>query len=94
MTVDVVDLAFVVIPVLLVLCLAALEASASRRLGEGHLAVRRAVLVVLLGGAWMAATWQVGETGVLRQWERTPPPLAFLVAAIVTIAGIIAFGPV
>lgn len=94
MNLDIVVLAFVVIPALLVMSLAALDARASRRIGEGRAAGRRALLVVLLGAAWMAATWRAGGSGILRDWYATPPPLAFLVAAIVTLAGVIAFGPI
>lgn len=94
MNLDLVVLAFVVIPALLVMSLAAFDAAASRRLGERQKARRRALLVLLLGAAWMAATWRVADTGIFRDWYATPPPLAFLVASIVTLACVIAFGPI
>lgn len=93
MTVDIVVLSFVAIPVLLVLGLAAADATASRRLGEGHLARRRAATLALLGSAWMAATWRVADSGVLRDWSTTPPPFAGFVATILVLAFLIAFGP-
>lgn len=58
-------------------------------------AARRAALVAAVGvSAWMAAADLVARSGVLRQWERTPPPIALLLIAIVGLACAIAFGPV
>jgi hypothetical protein len=34
----------------------------------------------------MGATWLVAELGILREWTRTPPPFAVLVAAIAALA--------
>ena len=34
----------------------------------------------------MAVTWFAAASGVLRQWERTPPPFALLVVSIVALA--------
>ena len=39
----------------------------------------------------MAATWIAAASGVLRQWERTPPPFGLLVAAILGVAFAISF---
>jgi hypothetical protein len=39
----------------------------------------------------MAASWRLAAAGVFRQWDATPPPFAFLVAAIVALALAIAF---
>jgi hypothetical protein len=94
MTPDIAVLSFVLIPSLLVLGLAAADAAASRGVGEPHLAARRAATIVIVGAAWMAATWGVAASGVLRQWEATPPPFALLVAAIVALSCTIAFGPI
>jgi small-conductance mechanosensitive channel len=41
----------------------------------------------------MAATTAVAQSGVLREWERTPPPFALLVIGVMAIAMAIAFGP-
>lgn len=93
MPIDVVVLSFVLIPVFLVVFLAAADAAASRRLGEQHVAVRRAVTLIVLGATWMTATWWAAASGVLRNWQAMPPPFAFLVAAILALACAIAFGP-
>jgi hypothetical protein len=86
--------AFVIIPLFLVAALATATASASRRLGQANVATRRAIVVVLCAGVWMAVTWFVAASGVLRNWNATPPPFAILVVAIVAIACRLAFGPV
>jgi hypothetical protein len=39
----------------------------------------------------MAATWIAAASGILRQWERIPPPFALLVAAIVALAFAVSF---
>lgn len=90
---DPVVAAFIVIPVFLVGTLAAMDAVGSRRLGEARLAMRRALLALLCSGIWMTATWLAAASGVLRNWNATPPPFAILVVAIVAIACRIAFGP-
>ena len=47
--------------------------------GDGPRAARRAAgLAGLATAAWLAVTWQVAASGVLHQWERTPPPFAML----------------
>ncbi len=91
---DPVVLAFVIIPVLLVLQLAAAVSYASRRLDEPDAARRSAVIGTLVVAAiWMALTWMAADSGVLLQWEATPPPFALLVLAIVGLAATIAFTP-
>jgi hypothetical protein len=90
---DIAVLTFIVIPVLLVAVLAAADAVASRRIGEGHAAKRRTLIVLVSGAAWMAVTWLGAASGVLKNWEATPPPFAILAAAIVVLACGIAFGP-
>ena len=39
----------------------------------------------------MTATWQTAASGVFQEWDRTPPPFAFLVAAIVALACAMSF---
>jgi len=91
---DPVILAFVVIPVLIVLQLAAAVAYASHQLDEPAGTRRAAVIGTLVMGAlWMAVTWAAADTGVLLQWEATPPPFALLLLAIVGLALTIAFTP-
>ena len=83
-------LAFVVIPVVLVLALALGIAVASWRVGERALATQRAITVLIVGGVWMFAWWMVASTGVLRQWDATPPPFAAVVIGVVAMALLIA----
>jgi small-conductance mechanosensitive channel len=55
--------------------------------GDGPGAARRAAnFAGLATAAWLATTWQVAASGVLRQWERTPPPFAMLIAAVAVLA--------
>lgn len=85
-------LAFVVIPLLLVAALLWGVSAASRRLEEADTARRRALAVTLaVAAVWMTATWTAAESGVLRQWDATPPPFALLVAGIVGLAVAMAF---
>jgi hypothetical protein len=48
---------------------------------------------MLAGAAWMAVTWRLADSGVLRQWNAVPPPFLLLVVAIVGLASAVAFGP-
>src|SRR5688572_32098367 len=41
----------------------------------------------------MAATWTAATSGILRQWDATPPPFALLVLGIVALSVLIAWGP-
>jgi hypothetical protein len=85
-------LTFVVLPVLLVCLLAWGTFVAWRRSGASGIAERRAsVLSLIVALAWMTATWQGAASGVFQEWDRTPPPFAFLVAAIVVLACAMSF---
>lgn len=87
-------LAFVVIPLLLLAALAWGTHAAWRRSGAADAAAARAAAWSIAGSLlWMAASAAVAASGVLREWERTPPPFALLVAAIVSLAAWLAFGP-
>lgn len=91
---DPVVLAFVVIPVLLVVQLAAAVAYASRRLDEPDAMRRSAVIgTLVIAALWMAVTWMTAASGVLLQWDTTPPPFALLVLAIVGLGLVIACTP-
>ena len=81
-------LAFVVLPVLLVLCLASGVWLAWRRAGEttGR-AWRAASLIVLAATVWMAVSWELAASGILRKWDATPPPF-LLFAATMTLIGL------
>jgi hypothetical protein len=56
-------------------------------------AARMARLTALAVAAWMMITWRVAGSGVLRQWERTPPPVMVMVVAIVAVAAAIVLTP-
>jgi len=76
-------LAFVVIPLGLLMLLLWGTHVASRRLNEDDGTRRNAVLItVVVSAVWMTATWRAGESGVLRLWYATPPPFALLVVGI------------
>ena len=76
-------LAFVVIPLGLLMALLWGTDVASRRLNEDDGTRRHAMLItVVVSAVWMTATWRAGESGVLRLWDATPPPFALLVVGI------------
>jgi hypothetical protein len=86
--------AFVVIPLLLAVTLAWGVRFAWRRSGASDAAAARASLAVGLAAAWMAATWLAARSGILRLWDRTPPPFGVLVLTIVALAVALAFSVV
>src|SRR5688572_14708956 len=84
-------LTFVLIPVLLVAVLAWGVATAWQRTGQPPAAARRAAALCVAGAAlWMSVTLIAARSGVLREWDRNPPPFAFLVLSIFLLAGSIA----
>jgi hypothetical protein len=91
---DPVVLAFIVIPVLLVIQLLAAVSTASRQLDEPE-SIRRIAMngTAAVAAIWMAATWALAASGVLLRSDATPPPFALLVLAIVGLAVTIAFTP-
>jgi len=87
--------AFVVIPLLLFAVLVWGIVAVSRRSGASPNDARRAgVIAAVVAGAWMAITWIAGASGVLRAWERRPPPFAFLIVGIVLVACTLVFSRV
>ena len=85
-------LTFVVLPAVLVCLLAWGTAVAWRRSGASEIAARRAsVLSLIMAVAWMTGTWEAAASGIFQQWDRTPPPFAFLVLAILALACAISF---
>ncbi|MFI4944978.1 MAG: hypothetical protein ACHP85_17055, partial [Burkholderiales bacterium] len=87
--------AFVLIPVLLAVALAWGTGFAWRRSGASDGAVTRASLAVgAATAAWMAATWLAARSGILRLWDRNPPPFGLLLLTIVALAALLAFGGV
>lgn len=87
-------LAFVIIPLLLVATFGWGVSVAWRRTGATPRAARRAALwSVLLAAVWLLITWTAAASGILRAWDRVPPPFAFLVAGVFTLAGAISLGP-
>jgi hypothetical protein len=86
--------AFVVIPLLLAVTLAWGVRFAWRRSGALDAAAARASLAVGLAAAWMAATWLAARSGILRLWDRTPPPFGVLMLTIVALAVALAFSVV
>jgi len=86
--------AFVIIPVLLAAVFTLGVAHAWRRSGASRSATVRAVMITIVGAAgWMAVTAAIAQSGVLREWDRNPPPFLLLVAGIGAIAGGIALSP-
>lgn len=83
---------FVIIPLLLVAALMRGTAVATLRSGGSRQASNRAALAA--GAAsllWMSITWAAAQSGILRHWDRTPPPFALLVVAVLVLAASIAW---
>ena len=87
--------AFVLIPLLLAVALVWGTGVAWRRSGASDAEAARASLAVgAATAAWMAATWLAARSGILRHWDRTPPPFGVLLLTIVGLAALLAFGGV
>ena len=56
--------------------------------------MRAAAVTAATALVWMAITWIAARSGILRNWQQTPPPFAILVAAIFVLAAGIAFSPI
>jgi len=77
---------FIVLPLLLAAGFVLASEWAGRRLGETAAGRRRRTVALGLATlAWLALTWAVAASGVLRRWEAVPPPLVFLVLAVLAI---------
>jgi len=86
--------AFVVIPLVLFALLVWSVAAVWRRAGASPASARRAATITaLVAGAWMAATWIAGGSGILREWDLKPPPFAVLLLGIMVVSSMLAFGP-
>lgn len=55
---------------------------------------RSAVAGTLLAVGWLGLTWLVAEAGLLARFERRPPPVVFMLVAVVLAAGWLGLGPV
>jgi hypothetical protein len=84
--------AFIVLPIVLVATLVWGTSTAWRRAGATTAGAWRVALKVGAAAAvWMALTWSAARAGLLRDWDRDPPPFAFLVLGIVVLSAAIAF---
>jgi hypothetical protein len=87
--------AFVILPAVLAALFLSAVIFSWRRSGAGEAATSRAALVAgLVTFGWMAITWTSARSGILREWDRRPPPFALLVLGIAGLSSVIAFGPV
>lgn len=85
---------FIAIPALLAVTLVWGSVVAWRQSGAAReTTIRVAIITGVVSAAWMAVTWLAAESGVLRHWNRTPPPFGLLVVAIVVWAAVLAFSP-
>src|SRR5688572_16932489 len=92
MPTDVVVGTFYVLPLLLTGLLAWATFAAWQRSGASRAAASRAAVLAAAGSLiWMTITWAIARSGVLGNFDQTPPPFAFLVLAIFIIAGGIAW---
>jgi len=82
---------FLVVPFALLGALILGTSAASRRLDEDDATRHLATLVTAVASAvWMTATWRAAESGVLREWDATPPPFALLVVGVLSVTGALA----
>jgi hypothetical protein len=92
---DPVVAAFIIIPVAILLGLVWATAIAWRRSGETRsTTVRATSAVAIVSAAWMAVTWGLADSGLLRQWDRMPPPFAIFIIATAALAVTLAFSNV
>ena len=69
-------------------------AYAWRRAGESRTVTSRAIVAAIIGVvSWMAVTAAIARTGVLREWDRNPPPFMLLVFGIGALAVGIVLSP-
>jgi hypothetical protein len=88
-------LAFVLIPIALVLALVSGVMASWRRANMPEASVFRAgVLTLTASVAWMAVTWLAAASGIFANFEPTPPPFAFLVLGVIVLAVVVSFSPV
>ena len=84
--------AFVAIPLVLVMVFALGVGRAWRRTTQRPAAATRAAIASLIAAmGWMALTGAAARSGVLREWNRNPPPFLILVVAILVVSGAVAF---
>ena len=77
---------FVVLPLLVAAGFVLACEWAAQRLGEpAGMRRRRTARAATAVLAWLAVTWLVAATGVLRRFDATPPPFAGLVLAILLV---------
>ncbi len=92
---DPVIAAFVVIPVFLAATLVGATLAAWRRSGASQSTSRRAAVIVGVdAAAWMGLTWVAASSGILQQWDRTPPPFLLVPIGASIVSLILAFGGV
>jgi hypothetical protein len=86
--------AFVVIPILLFAVLVWGVVVAWQKAGASSKTARRAgIITAAVTAVWMAITWIAGANGVLRAWDRMPPPFGILLLGIIAVAVGLAFSP-
>jgi hypothetical protein len=86
---------FVVLPTVLAALFLWAVIFSWRRSGADDAATSRAALLAgLVTFAWMAVTWTAASSGILREWDRRPPPFAFLVLGIIGLSALMAFSGV
>jgi hypothetical protein len=86
-------LPFVIIPLFLAAALAWGLAAASAQMGEPRAGTRRASVALVAAIVWMSGTWIAASSGVLRQWDATPPPFALLIVGVAALGCVLAFSP-
>jgi hypothetical protein len=92
---DPVIAAFIMLPIGLAATLVWATFVAWRRSGASESASRRAAIVVGAdAAAWMTLTWAAAASGILQQWDQVPPPFLLLIAGMVALALVLAFGRV
>jgi len=87
-------LLFTVLPCLLVVVFVWLLRRAALEDGLTDVKAAQAMFRALAWSlAWLIVTSGVAMTGVLRHWERRPPPFALLIGATLVVSAVVAFGP-
>jgi hypothetical protein len=86
---------FIVIPVLLAIAFVRAVTHAWERGGAWESSARRVgATTAAATTVWMALTWIAAASRVLQNWDRTPPPFAFVIVGTLIIAVMLAFSEI
>lgn len=87
------ELTFLTLVAALALAFIIAVARAGGQAAPGQTSLRWAAVAIALVSAWLMVSAFVAESGILREFERRPPPLLIFAAAFTTATAVVAFSP-